>query len=360
MTKEETISQTRDEILSLLSDVRRPGMDKVVWYLENSDYFRARCNTHHRFAGGLSVHSLGVYKEFKKLDTNISEDSIRIVSLLHDISKAHLQGYNHIGKHRHGYRSVKLLSALGLKFEIGEYDAIEKHMHRIKDVPKSQTYDQRDMLRHYMHQCDHRDAATYPDNYDSYTPDERKPLWYQIDTLLYSTRRRGVEIVIDHLHKKDSQGKNDIFFKAPASVSYHNNTLGGLAKHSFQVYHEAMAMYEKLITSSVELSFGEDSIILCSLLHDVCKMDEYVMKDGRSEHTKHYNGGNPHGIKSERCLRRWHLALTDAEREAIIWHMGKYTKDATREYGTTYAEVAAVSPLVMLIHEADSLSAKKK
>ena len=61
----------------------------------------------------------------------------------------------------------------------------------------------------------------------------------EILALLYATHRLGIEIVIDHLHQKDSMGRNDMFFRAPASVSYHNNSIGGLAKHSWEVYQEA-------------------------------------------------------------------------------------------------------------------------
>jgi 23S rRNA maturation-related 3'-5' exoribonuclease YhaM len=361
MTQEETVLKAKKEILSLLNGVDRPGMDKVIWYLNESTFFRAKGGSkHHYFNGGLAVHSLGVYKEMKKLNLSLPEDSMRIVALLHDICKAHLRDYDHIGKGHHGHRSVLLLKALGLKFHTGEYYAIEKHMHRIIDTPSSKTYDQRDMLRHYMHSCDHRDSATYPEGFDSYTPDEKKHRWYSIDTLLYSTKRPGIEIVIDHLHRKDCRNKHDIFYNAPASVKYHNNSYGGLAQHSLDVYREAKSTYEKLVKSGEKLSFGMDSVILCSLLHDVCKMDEYVMNyNGHPDHTKHYNHGNPHGLKSDRCLRRWHLELTDEERKAIIWHMGDHADDAMAEYHTTYNAVVASSPLVELIHNADSIVAKK-
>jgi 23S rRNA maturation-related 3'-5' exoribonuclease YhaM len=367
ITQVELVNQTKDEILSLLQEIHRPGIDKVIRYLNESTFFKENCNTHHTFRGGLAVHSLGVYKEMKKLNVSLPEDSIRIVALLHDICKSHHPLYDHIGvtykngkpyKH-HGLRSVLLLEELGLQFHTGEYYAIEKHMHRIKDIPSSNTYDQRDMLRHYMHSCDHRDSATYPKGFDSYTLDDKKRRWFKIETLLYSTHRPGIEIVIDHLHRKDSQGINDIFFRAPASTNNHNNCFGGLAKHSLEVYQEAKAMYENLVKSGETLSFGMDSIILCCLLHDVCKMDEYVLDNGRSVHTKHYNGGNPHGMKSEHLLRRWHLCLNDEERKAIIWHMGDYAKDAIAENNTTYKAVAASSRLVELIHNADSIAAKK-
>ena len=164
----------------MLQGINRPGIDNVIRYLHESTFFNARCYSHHQFRGGLAVHSLGVYKEFEKLDSGLPEDSIRVVSLLHDICKSTHPAYDHIGKGRHGYRSVQLLKALKLKFNIGEYYAIEKHIHRIKDIPSSKTYDRRDMLRHYMHACDHRDSATYPEGFDNYTPDGNKPSWYKL------------------------------------------------------------------------------------------------------------------------------------------------------------------------------------
>lgn len=360
MNKEELVKKTREEILSLLKEVDRPGMDRVIWYLENSDFFRARCNSHHQFSGGLAVHSFGVYKEFKKLDTGFPEDSIRIVCLLHDICKAHLDGYNHIGKGHHGLRSRMLLDALNLQFERGERNAIEKHMHRVSRIPSRATYGYHDLFRHYIHQCDHRDCESFPRGFDSYSTE--KTLKYQIDTLLYETRRPGIEIVIDHLHGKENQphGKGEVFFRVPASIVYHNNFPSGLAKHSMEVYQQAIEQYDQFREEEIPLDFDRNSVTLCSLLHDVCKMDEYVInRDTRQpEHTREWKKGGPHGTKSLRQLRRWKLQLTDEEAKAIVWHMGNSAKDAEERYGTTYDKAAVGSLLVKLIHESDSRAAK--
>ncbi len=305
--KEEIVNQAKNEILSLLNEVNRPGIDKVIWYLGKSDFFRASCHSHHKFIGGLAVHSLGVYKEFKKINTSFPEDSIRIVCLLHDICKAHLNGYNHIGKGRHGFRSVELLKALKLQFEKGEEYAILKHMHRISHIPSGKTYDYIDMFRHYIHQSDHRDCESYPKGFDSYT--QEKSIKYQIDTLLYTTHRSGIEIVIDGLHRH-----KEAFFKAPASVKCHDNYRGGLANHSLKVFKQAIKAYEDLIKRDPSVSFSKDSVILCSLLHDVCKKDEYeLLENSRPTHTKEWIKNGPHGLKSLRFLRRWHLHLTEEE-----------------------------------------------
>ncbi len=353
MTKEKLLRNTREEILSLLREVHRPGMDKVIWYLETSDFFRARCNSHHVFSGGLAVHSLGVYKEFKKLDTSFPEDSIRIVCLLHDICKAHLQGYNHIGRGHHGLRSALLLDALHLKLDQAERHAICNHMHPVKSIPASGSYPYADQFQHYINRCDHRDSESFPHGFDSHTT--RKSLKYQIDTLLYSTHRPGIEIVIDHLHNGEES-----FYKVPASVVRHHNRQGGLARHSMEVYRHALKEYEKLVAEGAPLDFGRDSVILCSLLHDVCKMDEYQIEHGIPDHTPNWKKHGPHGLKSLRLLNQWHLAMSDAEQAAIAWHMGTHAEDAMAEYHTTYDAVASHAPLVRLIHEADSASSKSQ
>ena len=175
----------------------------------------------------------------------------------------------------------------------------------------------------------------------------------QIENLLYSTRRPGIESVIDHFHCN-----GDAFYNVPASTKFHDNQQGGLALHSLNVYLEAKTMFEKLVATGEHPSFGMDSVILCSILHDVCKIDEYEIVHGKSQHTSQYNHCGPHGMKSERLLREWKLALSDDERQAIIWHMGAYAYDACEKYNTTYRTVAAASRLVKLIHEADHHAAK--
>ena len=203
MKQEALVNQVQEEILSLLRQIKRPGMDRVIWYLENSDFFSARCNSHHKFRGGLAVHSLGVYKEFKKLDTKFPEDSIRIVCLLHDICKAHLRGYNHIGKNHHGLRSAELLDTLGLEFLKGERNAILLHMHRIKEIPSQKSYGYYDLLRHYIYQCDHRDSESYPNGFDSYTTQRSSK--YLVDSYIYSTCKKGKEVLIDELHNRHNE-----------------------------------------------------------------------------------------------------------------------------------------------------------
>ena len=81
-------------MINLLSTIDREGIKDVISFLEKSDFFTAPASTkfHGAYEGGLLEHSLKVYEILKKKlsdnNMNISEDTIKIVALLHDICKA--------------------------------------------------------------------------------------------------------------------------------------------------------------------------------------------------------------------------------------------------------------------------------
>ena len=85
--------------IKLLKSVDRPGIDALIDYLQNSDFFEAPASTiyHGSYAGGLLEHSLNVYNMLQWYVANlqdsdfelpkISEESIIVVALLHDLCK---------------------------------------------------------------------------------------------------------------------------------------------------------------------------------------------------------------------------------------------------------------------------------
>ena len=172
----------------------------------------------------------------------------------------------------------------------------------------------------------------------------------RIESLLRSTGRKGIERVIEEL----SEGG---FYTVPASVAYHHNNVGGLARHSLAVYEEAYKKYLQQRSSIHVIHLDENSVVLCSLLHDVCKMDEYVIKRGRPHHTANYKK-EIHGLKSVKLLTDWGLVLTDEEKAAISWHMGNFAKDAESFYGYNYEVASTKSLFVKLIHEADHVGSR--
>ena len=83
----------KDEIIELLKSTNREGMDKLIEFLEKSDFFKAPASTkfHGDHEGGLAEHSFKVYEILKEkvafAKINISEETIIISALLHDICK---------------------------------------------------------------------------------------------------------------------------------------------------------------------------------------------------------------------------------------------------------------------------------
>ena len=83
------------EIINLLNKTNRPGMDKLISFLQKSDFFKAPASTrfHGAFEGGLAQHSMKVYEILKEkvktsvIPLDIKEESILIIGLLHDICK---------------------------------------------------------------------------------------------------------------------------------------------------------------------------------------------------------------------------------------------------------------------------------
>ena len=86
----------KQEFLSILTKVKREGIDNLINFLEQTDFYTAPASTrfHGNFEGGLVEHSIKVYEILKhKVETNIEklqipEESIIIIGLLHDICKS--------------------------------------------------------------------------------------------------------------------------------------------------------------------------------------------------------------------------------------------------------------------------------
>lgn len=104
-------SQLKEQFLAIVrNDIRREGIDELVKYLEESDFFEAPASTryHGSYQGGLVQHCIDVFNALHDQLAFIygdnylkmhSEESIAIVSLFHDICK--------VGRYVEGTRNVK-------------------------------------------------------------------------------------------------------------------------------------------------------------------------------------------------------------------------------------------------------------
>ena len=107
----------KEEFIRLLQSTNREGMDKLLDFLEKSDFYKAPASTrfHGNYEGGLLEHSMKVYEIFKekiaRSNFNTPEDSVIISALLHDICKTNF--------YKIDYRNAK--NALGVWEKVPYY-----------------------------------------------------------------------------------------------------------------------------------------------------------------------------------------------------------------------------------------------
>jgi len=90
----EQIETNKQTFIQLLSQVQRPGIDRLINWLCSNDFFTAPASTkyHLNEEGGLCLHSLNVYKLLSmKVQSGLvqlSPETVIITALCHDICKA--------------------------------------------------------------------------------------------------------------------------------------------------------------------------------------------------------------------------------------------------------------------------------
>lgn len=172
----------------------------------------------------------------------------------------------------------------------------------------------------------------------------------------------GIDLLEDFLCNSD-------FFYAPASSRFHGSYEGGLCEHSLHVYHTL-----KELVQLKGLPIGEDSIIICGLLHDFAKVNLYV-KTAMNKKVYHDNGskhdelGNfdwvtelgykidrdhkfVYGNHEETCeyMVGYYIPLKRDESVAILHHHGGMGYDSTK---LDITEIYNHYPLACLLHSAD-------
>ncbi len=166
----------KEEFLDIFYDnIDREGADKLLDWLERSDFFVAPASTrrHNAFKGGLCQHSINVYKRLVKLlqfeygddwQTKVNPESVAIIGLLHDVCKVdtYVEDYRNVKDdegvwrkkpyykvednlpYGHGEKSVYIISAfirltreeaLAINWHMGEFDIrVQNGSYMISDV----------------------------------------------------------------------------------------------------------------------------------------------------------------------------------------------------------------------------------
>lgn len=186
----------------------------------------------------------------------------------------------------------------------------------------------------------------------------------RFEELLSAIKRDGMDKLMEYIRKSD-------FYYAPASTRYHSCHEGGLLEHSLNV---ADCLLEKLNSptwANILNEVGRESIILCALLHDICKTNYYTVElknkkvyrdtgkksdaNGRFDwetvpgYTVEDKVPYGHGEKSVMMIEEF-MKLKPVERYAIRWHMGF---SEPKENWNTLSAAIQKYPLILAIHEAD-------
>ena len=175
-----------------------------------------------------------------------------------------------------------------------------------------------------------------------------------IDIFTKYITRDGANALLEYLSNSD-------FFTAPASAHFHLAEEGGLCQHSINVYKRLLALVKQEYGNNYQSVVSDEAIAICGLLHDVCKVNYYVIeyrnvKEGGEWFKRPFYKVDErfpygHGEKSVFIVTQY-IKLTAEEAMAINWHMGGFDE---RVKGGSYAlsEALAKYKLALLIHIAD-------
>ena len=181
--------------------------------------------------------------------------------------------------------------------------------------------------------------------------DKKEEFLQLFDTYI---KREGASELRKFLLKSD-------FFTAPASSRYHCAREGGLCEHSVNTYRRLLKNIQMEYGDEWEKVVPHESIAICGLLHDLCKIDFYkldyrnVKENGewfkKPWYTREETLPFGHGEKSVYIINGF-MRLKRDEAMAINWHMGGFDMRARGGDGSV-SEAYAIFPLAVLMHVSD-------
>lgn len=184
--------------------------------------------------------------------------------------------------------------------------------------------------------------------------------WKTFVLELQSTKREGIDKLIDYLVTSTD------FSNAVASTKFHLSVPGGLTQHSLNVLK-----YARLVNKELNTQIAEDSLIITSLLHDLCKANYYIKGWEWDKEIKETTGKwvkkdawkiedqlpLGHGEKSVILAVRF-IPLNTNEMTAIRWHMLWSDPGVHFNYpsGIPFRDVINKNPLAKLLAISDQMA----
>lgn len=138
------------------------------------------------------------------------------------------------------------------------------------------------------------------------------------------------------------------YFRVPASLTHHGTMEGDLYLHSKMIYLQLEDYTQKLYLSWK----ARRSPVTIAFLHDLCKVDDYVLEDGEYVWNKS-RVLTGHGDKSAIMALQLFPDLTDEEVMCIRYHMGAYEG---KEKWNTLGNAIKRYPNILWVHQADMIT----
>ncbi len=164
--------------------------------------------------------------------------------------------------------------------------------------------------------------------------------------------------------------KKSDFFTAPASSKFHLDVAGGLCQHSLNVYNNLkriVALEKEVHPENKQIQdISEESMAICALLHDLCKVNFYKVElrnvkneFGQWEKVPYFATDEKfpmgHGEKSVFICMMF-LQLTGEEIAAINWHMGGFDERVKGGASKSISAAYEMYPLAVFLQAADFIS----
>ena len=172
-------------------------------------------------------------------------------------------------------------------------------------------------------------------------------------------KREGAQKLLEWMTDSD-------FFTAPASSKFHLDVPGGLCEHSLNVYRNLKRIVEMESKIHPELKISDESVAICGLLHDLCKVNFYKIEmrnvkneQGQWEKVPYYTTDEKfpmgHGEKSVMICMMF-MKLTGDEMAAINWHMGGFDERVKGGASKSISAAYEKYPIAVLLQAADFIS----
>lgn len=178
-----------------------------------------------------------------------------------------------------------------------------------------------------------------------------------IDIYKSNINREGADNLLEFLEKSD-------FFQCPASSQFHSAFEGGLLFHSLNVYKRFLNAIKNEYGDNYKDIISDESIAICGLLHDVCKIDTFKIDtknkkvDGNWVQVPFYTVEDSlpygHGEKSVYIISGF-MRLSRLEAMIINWHMGGFD-NRVRGGGYGLSEAYYRFPTAAIFHTCDLLA----